>query len=72
MTDSGYFPLFRYSPETEKFTLDSKADFSLYDEIFERENRYSSLDEKYKASLFEQNKENAINRYNEYKKLEDK
>ena len=72
MTDSGYFPLFRYNPETEKFTLDSKADFSLYDEIFERENRYSSLDEKYKAILFEQNKENAINRYNEYKKLEDK
>ena len=31
-TECGYFPIFRYSPEKEKFYLDSKkVDFSLYD-----------------------------------------
>ena len=71
VTESGYFPLFRYNPETEKFTLDSKADFTKYDEIFNRENRYS-INEEEKISLLEQNKKNAIDRYNEYKTLEGK
>lgn len=71
VTESGYFPLFRYNPETEKFTLDSKADFTKYNEIFNRENRYS-INEEEKISLLEQNKKNAINRYNEYKTLEGK
>ena len=71
VTESGYFPLFRYNPETEKFTLDSKADFAKYDEIFNRENRYS-INEEEKISLLEQNKKNAIDRYNEYKTLEGK
>lgn len=71
VTESGYFPLFRYNPETEIFTLDSKADFTKYDEIFNRENRYS-INEEEKISLLEQNKKNAIDRYNEYKTLEGK
>ena len=71
VTESGYFPLFRYNPETEKFTLDSKAEFTKYDEIFKRENRYS-INEEEKNSLLQQNKINAINRYNEYKTLEGK
>ena len=71
VTESGYFPLFRYNPETEKFTLDSKADFTKYNEIFNRENRYS-INEEEKNSLLQQNKINAINRYNEYKTLEGK
>lgn len=71
VTESGYFPLFRYNPETEKFTIDSKADFTKYNEIFNRENRYS-INEEEKISLLEQNKKNAIDRYNEYKTLEGK
>lgn len=71
VTESGYFTLFRYNPETEKFTLDSKADFTKYNEIFNRENRYS-INEEEKISLLEQNKKNAIDRYNEYKTLEGK
>lgn len=71
VTESGYFPLFRYNPETEIFTLDSKADFTKYNEIFNRENRYS-INEEEKNSLLQQNKINAINRYNEYKTLEGK
>ena len=30
---SGYFPLFRYNPETQKFTLDSGAEFEKIDEL---------------------------------------
>ncbi len=71
VTESGYFPLFRYNPETEKFTIDNKADFTKYNEIFNRENRYS-INEEEKISLLEQNKKNAIDRYNEYKTLEGK
>lgn len=71
VTENGYFPLFRYNPETKDFTLDSKADFTKYDEIFKRENRYS-INEEEKNSLLQQNKINAINRYNEYKTLEGK
>lgn len=71
VTESGYFPLFRYNPETKDFTLDSKADFTKYDEIFKRENRYS-INEEEKNSLLQQNKINAINIYNEYKTLEGK
>lgn len=71
VTESGYFPLFRYNPETKDFTLDSKAEFTKYDEIFKRENRYS-INEEEKNSLLQQNKINAINRYNEYKTLEGK
>ena len=46
VTESGYFPLFRYNPITKKFNLDSKADFSKYEEIFERENRYAMTKDK--------------------------
>ena len=32
-TKCGYFPIFRYNPDTKVFTLDSKnPDFSLYEE----------------------------------------
>ena len=62
-TDSGYFPLFRYNPETKEFTLDSKADFEKLDDIFKRENRYRSNEE-----LLERNKQE-IKDY--YKSLEE-
>ena len=58
--DSGYFPLYRYNPETKKLTLDSKIDSSKIDEIFERENRYKMCPDK---TLLERNKENAKETY---------
>lgn len=61
-TESGYFPLYRYNPVTKKLSLDSKADFSKYDDIFERENRY-----RLKSDLLNINKENAISNYNKIK-----
>ena len=65
-TESGYFPLFRYNPETKVFSLDSKADFDKYFEFILGENRYRSLKtvnkEKYKE-LLQANREEAIKRY---------
>jgi len=73
-TESGYFPLFRYSPETNKFTLDSKADFDKYYEFISGEDRYRTLKQinpdLYKE-LLESNKDNAIERFNYFKELED-
>ncbi len=70
-TNCGYFPLFHYHPETEKFSLDSKADFSKYSDFVGGEDRYRTLkniNKDYKKVL-EENKENAINRYTYYEKL---
>ena len=63
-TASGYFPLFRYNPETKKFTLDSGADFTKLDDIFKRENRYRSNQE-----LLDKNKQDIIDNYNYLKEL---
>ena len=70
-TKSGYFPLFHYNPEEQRFYLDSKADFDLYYEFLLGEDRYKKikiLNEEEADILLEQNKQNAIDRY---KYLED-
>lgn len=66
-TLSGYFPLFRYNPETGKFSLDSGADFEKLDEIFRNENRYRSNKE-----LLEKNKEDIIDNYKSLEELANK
>ena len=74
-TESGYFPIFRYNPETKEFSLDSKADFSKYTEFLDGETRYSSLanvNPEAKLDLYEQNKENAMERYKYYESLKNK
>jgi len=63
-TKSGYFPLFRYNPKTKQFKLDSQADFSLYDELLNKEARYNKKD------LHDKNQKESIKRYDYYKKLE--
>lgn len=63
-TESGYFPLFRYNPNTKELYLDSKSDFTKYEEIFKRENRY-----RIKSDLLYKNKEYAIERENELKDI---
>ena len=72
---SGYFPIFRYNPDTEIFTLDYKEpDFSLYDEFIMGQSRYSMLNiinpEK-AEELLKSQKENAIKRFNYYKEKEE-
>ena len=74
-TECGYFPIFRYSPEKEKFYLDSKkVDFSLYDHFLEGENRYLNLkrvNPKEADIILEDQKNNAMKRYEYLQKLSD-
>ena len=73
-TSCGYFPTFRYNPSDDKFTLDSKkVDFDKYEEFLSSETRYSNLKKINKEEadrLLEENKNEAIRRYNYYKSLE--
>ena len=67
--ETGYYPLFHYNPDTKEFKLDAKPDFSRYFEFIAGEDRYRMLKkinpEKY-HELLEQNRINAIERYNYY------
>ncbi len=62
VTEAGYFPLFRYNPINNELQVDSKADFSKYEEIFKKENRYAMLKEDRK-NLLEKNKSNSEKKY---------
>ncbi len=74
-TLSGYFPLFRYNPESEVFSLDSEADFSKYFDFILGEDRYRALKKvnpKEYKDLLEANKLEAMQRYEYYKDLSNK
>ena len=66
----GYFPLFRNNPLT-KFSLDSKANFDLYEDFLLKQTRYHVLTKVNEEGLelLKQNKQNAIDRYNYYSSL---
>ena len=70
-TESGYFPLFYYNPASLEFKMDSKADFSKYEEFILGEDRYRSLKNlnKNAKELLDKNKKNAMKRYQYYEKL---
>lgn len=74
--ESGYWPLFRYSPEDDKLYLDYKnPDFNKYEEFLSNENRYSMtklVNEQRAKELFDINKENARKRFEFYKALSEK
>jgi len=72
-TECGYFPLFHYHPISGEFKMDSAADFSKYKEFIEGENRYYSLKKLSRdyEKVLDTNKQNAENRYEFYKALED-
>jgi len=71
--DVGYQILMRYNPVEERLYIDSKEpDFSRYEDFLDNEVRFKSLkikDEKLAETLLNLQKENAIKRYNYYKKL---
>ena len=71
-TESGYFPLFHYNPDSKEFKLDSKADFSKYDEFTLGEDRYRALKKVNKEGdkLLSRNKQDAEDTYNYYQELE--
>ena len=70
-TESGYFPLFHYNPANLEFKMDSKADFSKYEEFILGEDRYRSLKNlnNIAKELLDKNKKNAMKRYQYYEKL---
>ena len=71
--ESGYWPIFRYDPDTKKLSLDYKnPNFDKYEEFLSKENRYAMtklVNEQRANVLFENNKNNAIRRFEYYKKL---
>ena len=73
-TESGYFPLFRYNPDNQKFIMDSKSDFSKYLDFINGEDRYRTL-KKINPDMYdvllEENKNNAEARYSYFKKMEE-
>ena len=70
----GYNLLMRYNPEEKKLTVDSKEpEFNDYDVVFNHELRYKNLEVKNEEEyqrLYEENMNNAKERYNYFKKLE--
>jgi pyruvate-ferredoxin/flavodoxin oxidoreductase len=74
-TTCGYFPTFRYVPESKKFTLDStKVDFDRYEEFLNSQNRYrmlKNINPTMASSLLEGNKEDSKKRFDYYKKLDE-
>ena len=71
--DCGYWQLYRYNPEGDKFTLDSKEPNGNYQQFLASETRYASLvktqGEEVAGELFRQTEESAKERYEGYKKL---
>ena len=72
-TECGYFLTFRYNPDNETFTLDSKnIDDTKYDLFLSNENRYANLKKinpDDAQSLLDMQKEWAKKRYEYYSKL---
>lgn len=72
-TKCGYFPIFRYNSENDKFSLDSpNPNFDLYEDFLDNQTRYSMLKNVNKDKAEEMlkiNKEAAIKRFEFYKSL---
>ncbi|MBQ4031337.1 MAG: pyruvate:ferredoxin (flavodoxin) oxidoreductase [Bacilli bacterium] len=73
VVDCGYVSLMRYNPSEDKVYMDSREpDFSKYEELLNNEVRYSSLAKKNPEGakeILELNKQEAMKRYEYYKKL---
>ncbi len=71
--DCGYWQLYRYNPDGEVFTLDSKEPTGDYQAFLAGETRYASLvktqGEEVANELFKQTEESARERLESYKKL---
>lgn len=70
--ECGYWQLYRYNPETEVFSLDSKEPTADFKEFIESENRYASLKRAFPEvadDLFAKCAEDAKRRLEGYKKL---
>ncbi len=72
--ECGYFPIFRYKAKDKKFSLDYKEpNFDLYDNFLNSENRFAMLKKiniDNAEKLLKQAKEDAIERFNYYKSIQ--
>ena len=70
----GYYPIFRRNPDNNTFILDSKnPDFDKYSEFLNKQTRFKmlyKLNSEHANELIEDNKKNAIERFEFYKSLE--
>ncbi len=70
--ECGYWQLYRYNPETEEFSLDSKEPTGDFKEFIQGEVRYTSLKRAFPETadeLFDKCAEDAKRRLEGYKKL---
>lgn len=69
-TKCGYFPIFRRNPDNDTFIMDSKnPNFDLYDDFLNKQTRFKMLhkiNKEHADTLLNENKENAIKRYEYY------
>ncbi len=74
--ESGYWMLYRYDPRNEHpLHIDSKAPSMKYEDFLDGETRYSALKRTFPENareLFAAGSENAANRYEHYKHMEEK
>ena len=72
-TQCGYFPLISYNPTNKEFKLESKADFTKYEEFILGEDRYKSLKKLNKEAdtLLNANKHQAEETYRYYESLKE-
>ena len=71
-TSSGYYPIFHYNPIEGELHLDCKPDFEKYEEFLNTQTRFKMLKVVNKDSadeLLQDNKENAIKRFEFYQSL---
>ncbi len=72
---AGYWPMYRYNPETGKLTVDSKDPTASYQDFIKGENRYASLLRQFPSiaqGLFDEAEQEAAQRLANYKKLAEK
>ena len=74
--DSGYWPLYRYNPDKEegKMCVDCKAPCMAYEDFLDGENRYAALKITFPENaekLFKEASDDAIARYENFKKQEE-
>ncbi|MGI6204507.1 MAG: pyruvate:ferredoxin (flavodoxin) oxidoreductase [Anaerovoracaceae bacterium] len=73
--EAGYWPLYRYYPETKEFVLDSKKPVKDLKTFLRGEVRYSALDRTFPENakvLFDKAEEHAKSEYEHYEKLAEK
>ena len=73
LVESGYNILMRYNPESKELVIDSKEpNFDLYETVFAKELRYKNLESinpKEYEILYNEQLNNAKDRYNYYKNI---